>query len=79
MPQSTVRCELRPTLNTIAVYDAGGDCYAHVHDFDEEPVIQLYSDQNGIAYLSFANIDVIMDNWNQMQEIRRELKEAKII
>jgi hypothetical protein len=69
--QSTVRCELRPETNTIAIYDAGGDCCGFVEDFDGEPIIKLFSDQRGIAYLSFSNIDIIVDNWNALQELRR--------
>jgi hypothetical protein len=38
---------------------------------DGEPELMLFGNQNGLVYLSGNDLEVAMDNWNQMQEMRR--------
>jgi hypothetical protein len=46
---------------------------------DGEPEFMLYGNQNGTVFLSFSDIEIAMDNWNQMQEMRRLAEVAPLM
>ncbi len=72
-------CEIHPKENTVRIYRGPKTLVGFVTESKEsgEPYLSAMGDQtNGIVHLTLNEIEIIMDNWNQMQEMRREGVEA---
>lgn len=63
------------------VYMARGDKNVGVISLgaDGEPEFMLYGNQDGTVFLSFNDAEVAMDNWNQMQEMRKMAEVAPLM
>ena len=44
----------------------GDNLVASVTEHGDEPLVTVYSDQDGVAYLTFTEIEHVMDNWYNM-------------
>lgn len=38
----------------------------------EEPTMTIFGRDNGKAYLTLGDMDIIQDNWNQLQEMQKK-------
>lgn len=66
---SHVSCKLLPEQNKVEVWK-GDDLIGVVHD---ESLMWFIPDGcNQFVEISFLDMDIIRDNWNQMVEMRRE-------
>ena len=75
---SNIICQIHPEDNWVEVRNAKGDLIAGVWaGVDHEPVLRIYvgSQFNGFmenVEWSFSDLDIIQDNWNALQEIRKK-------
>ena len=71
-------CEIHPKENVVRIFRGPKNMIGFVaHNNEKGDYLSVRGDEvNGVAHLTLAEIDIIMDNWNQCQEFRREGVEA---
>lgn len=68
-----VRCKLVPTTNTVFVF-RDARLVAMVTEVEGEPRMVFYGGLNNAVEVSFNDLEIIQDNWNQLQEYRKEIR-----
>ena len=68
-----VTCRIVPETNSIFVW-RDGSLVGLVEEVGGEAELTVYGVPNKPTVLSFNDLEIIQDNWNQLQEIMRELK-----
>jgi hypothetical protein len=69
-----VHCLMLAGLNSLAVY-RGDDVIGGVSEVNGEPSLSLYGTQT----LTFNDLDIIVDNWNQMMEMKASERGDEIV
>jgi hypothetical protein len=78
---NNVVCKLFPEDNWVEVTNPKGELIAGVWaGVDSEPVLRIYVGSQfhgamGNVEWKFSDLDIIQDNWNALQEMRKGLKE----
>lgn len=75
---TNVTCLMNPETNTLRVY-RDKRLLGIVSDLenDNNPSMEVFSNRDGLAYMSLNDMEIIMDNWNNMQELRK--KNEKVV
>jgi hypothetical protein len=77
MKRMNVSCHLSPPHNSLAVY-RGNDLVAMASEGVEGPEVTIFGNKDSLRVLTFNDLDIIIDNWNQMQEMRTEARAERI-
>ena len=75
-------CELYPDNNYMTVHSVGNDdvLYVEVFEIDGNVCLRVYAVKDGVKVFTFNELAIIQDNWNAMQELRKNrLAEGIII
>ena len=64
-----VTCRLDPDNNRVFIHDANGHTLGWVND---EGVLELFGNVlSGMATISLDDLEIVLDNYNQLKELRR--------
>lgn len=64
-----VTCTIVLTTNTVMVWRDGG-LVGMVMEKGGEPELQVFGQRDSLRWFSFCDLEIIRDNWNQLQEMR---------
>ena len=73
-----VYCVIRIASNVLEVYKEY-NLVAVVSEGVNGPELTVYGNTDSLRVLTFNDLDIIMDNWNQMQELRAEQRGERIV